>query len=97
MFPGETVLTSKRPNKHFGEFKVMSSQGGAGFYIGTMYLDCGDPNCHDCDEYAYGRPRTEGRELDYNSRETDYFATKEEADKALEDYKKTGYLENQRY
>lgn len=101
MFPGETVLSqgdAGKTNPHNGEFKVIQSQGSRLFYIGTMFLSCGVADCSQCGEYnEHGRgQRTKGEELDFNSRETDYFKTKKEAEDALEEYKKTEYLPGQR-
>lgn len=98
MFPGETVLSQKamgiEPNKHVTPLKVIKSND---YYIGTMFVSCGDQSCKDCGEAEYPRANYEaGRELDYNSRETEYFATKEEADKALEEFNKTEVLAKQR-
>jgi hypothetical protein len=100
MIPGETVLSQgpkAETNPHYSEFKVMRSHGGAGYYIGTMYLDCGEPNCKECGDYAFGRERKKGTELDYNSRETDYFEKREDAEAALEQFKKSGFLDQARY
>lgn len=98
MFPGETMLTkseSERKNPHFSEFKVIRSNQ---WYIGTMFISCGDQKCKECGEDEYPRSNYEkGRELDYNSRETDYFKDEAEANAALEQYKKTGVLLKQRY
>lgn len=102
MFPGETVLSQGEAglkNPHNGPFKVMQSHGSLLWYIGTMFLSCGTKGCDHCGEYnnhGHG-DRKAGAELDYGSRETDYFKTREEADAALEIYKKTGELPNQRY
>lgn len=99
MFPGETVLSQGeegKTNPHNGPFKVMQSQGSMQYYIGTMYLDCGDPDCEECEEYACGQPREKGEELDHNSRETDYFKTRKEAEDALETFNKSGRLPHQR-
>lgn len=100
MIPGETVLSQQalcmQTNPHQGEFKVMHS--GGGWYIGTLFLACGEKGCKDCADYEFGdRVLTKGQELDHNSRETDYFGTETEANAALETYKKTGELPNQRY
>lgn len=102
MFPGETVLSQgddglKDP--HHGEFKVMQSHGNRMFYIGSMFLSCGDPACGRCgvDEYPHRHPAKKGTELDYNSRETDYFKSEQAAKDALEVYKKTGEMPMQRY
>lgn len=98
MFPGETILTkpqSERKNPHFSEFQVIKSNQ---FYIGTMFISCGDENCKECGKDEYPRANYEkGRMLDYNSRETDYFKSEAAAIAALEKYQKTGVLDNQRY
>lgn len=99
MIPGETILSkpsSERKNPHYSEFKVLRTNA---YYIGTTFLSCGQTDCADCGEYnEYGHGQREaGEELAPNSRETDYFKTKEEAEAALEEYKKTGNLPNQRY
>ena len=96
MIPGETVRSQQATDPHNGEFKVMHT--GGGYYIGTMFIACGEKECGVCSEYAFGgRVLTKGQELDYNSRETDYFKTRDEAEKALEIYKKTGDLPGERY
>lgn len=101
MFPGETVLSQGEAglkDPHNGPFKVMQSHGSLLWYIGTMFLSCGVKGCKSCGDYNYGHSvRESGSELAYGSRETDYFNTKKEADEALEIYKKTGELPNQRY
>lgn len=100
MIPGETVLSQESlgmpKDPHFSDFKVMQSQGTFQWYIGTMYLSCGNSACSECKDYL-GEPKPKGHELDYNSRETDYFKTKKEAEDALEEYKKTGVLPGMRY
>ncbi len=99
MIPGETILSQKllgmETDPHVSEFKVMHS--GGGWYIGTVFLACGEKDCKSCEEYSFGETLTAGKELSPNSRETDYFGKKQEAEKALETYKKTGNLPNQRY
>jgi flavoprotein len=82
---------------HTGPFKVMRSQGSGLYYVGTMLLACGDKGCEDCQEYRPGTVLEKGQELDYNSRETDYFKTKQEADDALKTYNETKKLPNARY
>lgn len=105
MFPGETVLSRKAlgedvdKNPHIGPFKVMTSQGSGLSYIGTMFLSCGVAGCEECDEYNHHGhdQRSKGDEVDYNSRETDYFDTKEEAQAALDKYNSTGWLDKERF
>ena len=99
MFPGETIASQRElgmpEDKHVSEFRVMHSGGGIGpvqYYIGTIYTACGDEDCKACreDEFQAG--------FQYpNSRETDYFETEQAANDALEKYKKTGWLEGERY
>lgn len=100
MFPGETVLSQKaigmESDPHTSDFKVIRS--GGGWYIGTMFLACGEGSCKDCQDYAFGdRVLVKGQELDYGSRETDYFDTEAEANEALNEYKETGNLPGMRY
>lgn len=100
MIPGETIQSQKSmgmpTNPHHGEFKILHTNGG--YYIGTMFVACGERDCGVCSEYIHGdRILTKGQELDYNSRETDYFKTQEEADAALKIYKETGELPNERF
>jgi len=94
MIPGETILSAKalvmKVDSHVGPFKVIRSQGSGLFYIGTMWLACGDSTCEDCSQYH--RTPSIGDEIDYNSRETDYFEKEEDATKALERFKETGVL-----
>src|SRR5215471_17040787 len=83
MIPGETILSQQKLgyeiNPHTSEFKVLHS--GGGYYIGTLFIACGEKNCKECAEYIFGdRILIKGQELDHNSRETDYFDTKEEAE-----------------
>jgi len=99
MIPGETITSQQKmgepANPHYSEFRVMHT--GAGYYIGTMFLACGDKGCKDCADYEFGdRVLTKGQELDYNSRETEYFKTSEAAEAALAFYKATGELINER-
>ncbi len=90
MFPGETILSQKdlgMPiDKHCGEFKVIRSEGSGNYYIGTMMVSCGESDCEDCGYRALPK----GEEVDYNSRETGYWDTKEEAEDALKAFKHTG-------
>ncbi len=100
MFPGETVLSQihedQNTDSHVSPFRVM--QSGGGWYVGTMFVACGKTDCKDCQEYVYGdRVLTKGQELDYNSRETDYFESEKEATDALEEFKKSGELPGERY
>lgn len=100
MFPGETIRSQQElglpVNPHNSEFKVLHS--GGGYYIGTLFLACGEKDCKDCADYVFGgRVLTKGQELDHGSRETDYFKNKDLADAALEKYKNTGELDNERY
>jgi hypothetical protein len=101
MIPGETVLSqgdAGLKDPHNGPFKVMRSQGNLRYYIGTMFISCGVRDCPECGEYNFGgRVHEKGDELDYNSRETDYFNTHEEAEKALEVYKSAGEMPGRRY
>ncbi len=96
MIPGETILSRRamgmKDDPHAGEFKVIQSLGSGLFYVGTMMLSCGKNDCEDCSDYD----REKGAEIDYNSRETDYFSTREEAGAALRTYKETGFLPKQR-
>lgn len=93
MFPGETVLSKMeygmKISDHVSEFQVMESNGM--FYIGTIFTYCGDTSCLDC----RGEMRKGFQEP--NSRETDYFDTREQAEKALVEYKRLGVLEKARY
>jgi hypothetical protein len=85
------------PDEHVGPFKVIRSQGSGLYYIGTMVLCCGETTCDDCgDRHEVPFP-AKGQELDYNSRETDYFKNEQEAKDALATYKKTGVLHKMRY
>ncbi len=89
MLRGETILSGGKVDDHVSEFMVMSSPGG--FYIGTVWTAC---ECEECKKYLDGLP------LPYsepNSRETGYFKTKEEAEKALATYKETDSLPEMRY
>lgn len=100
MIPGETVLSQKSLgmtiNKHTGDFKVIRSQGSGLYYVGTMLVCCGDKTCAECADYS-DPIREKGSELDYNSRETDYFKTKQEAESALVVFQDTGVLPNMRF
>lgn len=100
MIPGETIQSQKAlgipVDHHMSDFKVLKSANG--WFIGTMYLACGEANCTECSEYRFdGSIPTKGYELDHGSRETDYFETEEKAKLALETYQKTGELPNERY
>lgn len=101
MFPGETVLSSSetaRKNPHIGPFKAIQSQGSGLWYIGTMFICCGNQDCSECGKDEYPRPNHEkGIELDFNSRETDYFDTEEQVNAALDAFNKTGEMPKQRY
>ena len=93
MFPGETVLSQMeygmKVSDHVSEFKVMESNGS--FYIGTLFTYCGNKECPDCKgELPKGFQEP-------NSRETDYFDKREQAEKALVEYKRLGVLEKARY
>ena len=94
MIPGETILSAKalgmKIDTHVGPFKVIRSEGSGLFYIGTMWIACENSHCADCGQYH--RNQSAGDELDYNSRETDYFEKKEDAAQALEEFNKTGTL-----
>jgi len=100
MLPGETVLSRKRLgmeiNSHVSDLKVLRSNGTGLYYIGTVFLACGEKSCKDCNEYLFGRKAEKGTELDYNSRETHYFNTKELAEEALAKYKESGVLDGMR-
>lgn len=94
MHPAESVFNLGK-NPHFSELRVIHSNQ---YYLGTMYLVCQDGGCESCrEEYPWVTEFTQGKELDYNSRETGYFKDEAEAVAALEKYKKTGELDNQRY
>lgn len=99
MIPGETILSQRAmgmpEDPHTGEFKVLRSQGSGLYYVGTMLVACGDENCRECGDYPV-KDKKKGSEIDYNSRETDYFKTREEAERALEEYNKNGVLAKQR-
>lgn len=103
MLPGETVLSRKSlgmdlDEPHTGPFKVIKSMGSGLYYVGTMLLACGNKDCEDCQEYrSDGGVSEKGQEIGYNSRETDYFNTKQEADDALKTYNETQQLPNARY
>lgn len=92
MIPGETVQSSKalgmKVDPHLSGYQVLRSH--AGYYIGTIWLACGRPECSE-EECSWGEGFSQP-----GSRETDYFETSEEAEKALEGFKKTGELEGDR-
>lgn len=96
MFPGETVLSQKdlgqETDTHISDFQIMHS--GGGWYVGTTYVACGKSTCGECS--GWGELNQKGRELEPNSRETEYFKTEKEAVKALEGFKKSGSLEGRR-
>lgn len=100
MIPGETVLSQQElgmeADPHLSDFRVMHS--GGGYYIGTVFQACGVADCKECSDYVFGdRVLVKGQELAPGSRETDYFETRKAAEDALEVYKKTGDLPNERY
>jgi hypothetical protein len=93
VLPGETVMDQERmglsKDPHVSEFQVMESEGNRLFYIGTLYK-------HDECEVCKKEGLPPGFE-EPNSRETDYFSTKDEAKAALEKYKETGTLDKMRF
>ena len=84
MLPGETILSGGVVDHHVSEFQVMGSPGG--YYIGTIWTCCGE--CEECKQEKW---MPKGWQ-EPNSRETDYFDTREEAEKALEAFKKTNEM-----
>lgn len=98
MLLGETVLSgaeSSKENSHVSEFKVMKS--AAGWYVGTEWISCGSTECKECSfgtQILYG---LKGQPIFPNSRETDYFNSKEEAEKALNMFLVSGVLDKQRH
>lgn len=97
MIPGETILSQKElglpADPHISDFRVMHS--GGGWYIGTVYVACGESSCEECS--GWGPNNKKGQELEPGSRETDYFDSREKAEAALEEYKKSGDLPDARY
>ena len=88
MFPGETILSGAVKDEHVSDFTVLRS--GAGWYIGTLFIYCGRSECTRCDGVfpeGYQEP---------NTRETDYFASEEEAKRALSDYHDSEIMPKQR-
>jgi hypothetical protein len=92
MIPGETVQSSKalgmEVDPHLSEYQVLRSH--AGYYVGTTWNACGRQDCSE-EECSWGEGFSQP-----GSRETDYFETREEAEKALEGFKKNGELEGDR-
>lgn len=97
MFPGETILSQKalgqEVDPHVSPFQVMRS--GGGWYVGTTYVACGEASCKECS--GWRELNVKGRELEPNSRETDYFKSEKEAKNALEEFMKSGKLPGERY
>jgi len=87
MIDGETLLSgggNADPNlDHITDFQVMNT--GAGWYVGTGYISCGNygKGCTSSDCDPERNPPVQP-----NSRETDYFATREEAEAALVEFQK---------
>lgn len=81
MIPGETILSGGAVDRHTSPFKVM--QSGGGWYVGTTWGVCDEPECkqEECVEAREGLLPKNYSEP--NSRETDYFETKEGAIAAL--------------
>ena len=97
MFPGETLLSraeeGEKPDPHYTELQVMHSP--AGWYVGSYWKACKEKAtaCAGClEDYDYLPPEHWGDITEPGSRETDYFDSPEEAEKALDGFNKTGTL-----
>lgn len=84
----ETLLGGADPpdKDHYSEIQVMRS--GAGFYLGTLWKPCG--KCEECKKHDYPDWWTEP-----GSRESEYFRTQADAEKALAAFK-AGHPEDAR-
>jgi hypothetical protein len=95
VIPGETVLSARAlgipDDEHVSEFQVMQSPGNQLFYIGTVRTRCADTACIECERshLPVGYPEP-------NSRETDYFHNRNEAEMALATYNRCGELYKRR-
>ena len=75
MIPGETILSGAKTSKHVSPFQVLCANS---YYIGTTFTTCDGTDCdeQDCKDMGAGMEMP-------NTRETGYFNTRSEAEKAL--------------
>lgn len=86
MIPGETILSGGETSNHV-VWQVMHT--GAGYYVGTVFTHCGVKSCTICGKEDMPKGFQEP-----NSRETGYFKTEKEAQRAFDEYCSSGEMFN---